>query len=116
MFSGPEHPWMVSFRVRDLDAMVRRLEPGDIAVEVDPEEYPNGRFAQLADRTAPPSQLWQPSGANAPDRRDGSAGRHVVHVRSSGLAPLFSKYINCYRRWMFSGARRSRRRRSGADA
>jgi predicted enzyme related to lactoylglutathione lyase len=52
---------MVNFRVRDLDAMVRQLRAGDIAVEVDPEQYPNGRFARLADPDGNPIQLWQPS-------------------------------------------------------
>jgi glyoxylase I family protein len=29
-------------------------------VQVDPEVYPNGRFAQLADPEGNPIQLWQP--------------------------------------------------------
>jgi predicted enzyme related to lactoylglutathione lyase len=52
---------MVNFRVRDLNAMVSQLRAGDVAVEVDPEHYPNGRFARLADPDGNPIQLWQPS-------------------------------------------------------
>jgi predicted enzyme related to lactoylglutathione lyase len=61
MFGNPDQQWMVNFRVRDLDAMVRQLRAGDVAVEVDPEVYPNGRFARLADPDGNPIQLWEPS-------------------------------------------------------
>lgn len=66
---GPEHwnsphlgptGWGVNFRVRDLDAMVTQLREAGIAVDVDPEAYPNGRFAQLADPEGNSIQLWQP--------------------------------------------------------
>ena len=60
MFGRAEQQWMINFRVRDLDAMVAQLRAADIAVEVDPETYPNGRFAQLADPEGNPIQLWQP--------------------------------------------------------
>lgn len=56
-----DQQWMINFRVRDLDAMVSQLRAADIAVEVDPERYPNGRFARLADPDGNPIQLWQPS-------------------------------------------------------
>ncbi len=60
MFGRPDQQWMVNFRVRDLDAMVGQLRAGDVEVEVDPEDYPNGRFAPLADPDGNPIQLWQP--------------------------------------------------------
>lgn len=59
-FGRPEQAWMLNFRVRDLDAMVAQLRAADVAVQVDPEVYPNGRFAQLADPEGNPIQLWQP--------------------------------------------------------
>ena len=67
---GPEHhesPHLgprgfgVNFRVDDLDAMVAQLRAGDIAVDVDAETYPNGRFASLHDPEGNPVQLWQPA-------------------------------------------------------
>jgi glyoxylase I family protein len=61
MFGHPDQQWMVNFRVSDLDAMVSQLREGDVTVEVDPEQYPNGRFARLADPDGNPIQLWQPS-------------------------------------------------------
>jgi glyoxylase I family protein len=53
--------WGLNFRVRDLDAMVAQLRTADVEVEVDPETYPNGRFANLADPEGNPVQLWQVS-------------------------------------------------------
>lgn len=57
----PERPWTINFRVRDLDAMVAQLQRAGIAVELAPEEYPNGRFATTADPEGNPIQLWQPN-------------------------------------------------------
>ncbi|MEU7002599.1 VOC family protein [Nonomuraea sp. NPDC046570] len=62
-FGGPERSWSINFRVADLDAMVRQLREAGIDVEVDPEEYPNGRFAGLRDPEGNAVQLWQPGGA-----------------------------------------------------
>jgi glyoxylase I family protein len=41
--------------------MVGQLRAADIAVQLDPEQYPNGRFARLDDPDGNPIQLWQPS-------------------------------------------------------
>lgn len=62
MIGAPEHTWMLNFRVADLGAMVEQLRRAGEAVEVDPERYPNGRFAQLEDPEGNRIQLWQPMG------------------------------------------------------
>ena len=59
-FGRKEQTWMLNFRVRNLDAMVEQLRKAGIAVEVDLETYPNGRFVRLADPETNPIQLWQP--------------------------------------------------------
>ena len=59
-FVGGERSWAVNFRVADLDAMVAQLRDAGVAVEVDPEAYPFGRFAQLRDPEGNVVQLWQP--------------------------------------------------------
>ena len=41
---------MVNFRVRDLEGMMAQLRAAGIEVTLDPQEYPNGRFARLHDR------------------------------------------------------------------
>jgi predicted enzyme related to lactoylglutathione lyase len=58
--------WMVNFRVRDLDAMVAQLRSAGIKVEMNPEPYPNGRFARLYDPEGNPIELWQPEGPDVP--------------------------------------------------
>jgi glyoxylase I family protein len=52
--------WGVNFRVRDLDAMVDQLRAAGVTVDVDPEPYPNGRFAQVTDPEGNAVQLWEP--------------------------------------------------------
>src|SRR6266478_2869668 len=46
-YFGPgEKQWMVNFRVRSLEVMVTQLRAAGIAVEIDPQHYPNGRRAR----------------------------------------------------------------------
>jgi predicted enzyme related to lactoylglutathione lyase len=59
-FGRDSQQWMINFRVRNLAAMVAQLERAGIKVEVDPQEYPNGRFALLHDPEGNPIQLWEP--------------------------------------------------------
>jgi predicted enzyme related to lactoylglutathione lyase len=62
MIGPPEHTWMINFRVDDLDAIVDQLRSAGETVDVDPERYPNGRFAELRDPEDNRIQLWQPMG------------------------------------------------------
>ena len=57
-FGNAEKHWMINFRVRNLDAMVAQLRKAGIEVAVDPETYPNGRFARLNDPEGNPIELW----------------------------------------------------------
>ncbi len=59
-FGDARNVWMVNFRVRDLNRLVEQLRAADIEVTVDPEEYPNGRFARLYDPEGNPIELWEP--------------------------------------------------------
>ncbi len=59
-YFGPDRKqWMVNFRVRSLDDMVTQLRSAGIAVEIDPQPYPNGRFARLYDPEGNPVELWE---------------------------------------------------------
>jgi glyoxylase I family protein len=62
-FGSPQQAWMINFRVRSLDAMVAQLRAANVVVEVDPEKYPNGRFARLHDPEGNPIELWEPVSA-----------------------------------------------------
>ena len=55
---------MINFRVQDLDAMVAQLRTASIKVTVDPETYPNGRFARLHDPDGYPIELWEPKASD----------------------------------------------------
>lgn len=60
-FADGEAHFMLNFRTLDLDGLVAHLRAGGNAVEVDPETYPNGRFATVRDPEGNPIQLWQPA-------------------------------------------------------
>jgi glyoxylase I family protein len=60
MIGPPEKTWMINFRVGDLDKIVDQLRSAGETVDVDPERYPNGRFAELRDPEGNGIQLWQP--------------------------------------------------------
>jgi glyoxylase I family protein len=59
-FGDPQKVWMVNFRVRDLDKMAAQLRAAGIEVKIEPQSYPNGRFARLHDPEGNPIELWQP--------------------------------------------------------
>src|SRR5215469_10491468 len=60
-FGRAAQQWMINFRVRDLDAMVvEQVRAANVNVCMDPEQYPNGRFARLHDPEGNPIELWQP--------------------------------------------------------
>ncbi|WP_428409849.1 VOC family protein [Hyphococcus sp.] len=63
-FGDMKNQWMINFRVKNLEAMAKQLRANGIDVEVDPEEYPNGKFAQLFDPEGNPIQLWEPGGCD----------------------------------------------------
>jgi predicted enzyme related to lactoylglutathione lyase len=58
-FGDSSKVWMINFRVRDLDKMAAQLRAAGIEVKIDPQTYPNGRFAHLSDPEGNPIELWQ---------------------------------------------------------
>lgn len=58
-FGNAEKGWMINLRVRDLLTVAENLRRADIKVTVDPETYPNGRFARLHDPDGNPIE-WEP--------------------------------------------------------
>jgi glyoxylase I family protein len=59
-FGRASQPWMINFRVSNLEAMVSQLRASGVEVTVDPESYPNGRFARLHDPDGNPIERWEP--------------------------------------------------------
>jgi len=68
-FGELNNVWRINFTVRDLDAMVAQLRAAGISVEINPEVYPNGRFARLHDPEGTPIELWQADAADVPAAR-----------------------------------------------
>lgn len=66
-FGNPKQSWMINFRVLNLDAMMAQLRAAGIAVEINPDEYPNGRFARLNDPEGNPIELWEPKSRDIPE-------------------------------------------------
>jgi len=64
-FGDAQKVWMLNFRVRDLDKMAAQLQAAGIEVKIDPQSYPNGRFARLHDPEGNPIELWQPKVADS---------------------------------------------------
>jgi len=59
-FGNPGQTWMINFRVANLDRMITQLRAKGIEVKLDPEIYPNGRFARLKDPEGNSIELWEP--------------------------------------------------------
>jgi len=55
---------MINFRVVNLDRMIAQLHAKGAEVKVDPESYPNGRFARLHDPDGNPIELWEAKADN----------------------------------------------------
>ena len=66
-FDRPAQDWLINFRVRNLDAMIKQLKAAGIAVKLDQQVYPNGRFARIHDPEGNPIELWEP---RMPDGKD----------------------------------------------
>ena len=59
-FGRPDQPWMVNFRVRDLDAMLAQLEAAGAHVDEKVEDYDYGRFGWASDPEGNRFELWEP--------------------------------------------------------
>lgn len=60
-FGDASQPWMINFRVDDLDKMISQLQQAGIEVTLNEDEFPNGRFARLHDPEGNPIELWEPA-------------------------------------------------------
>lgn len=63
-FGAPEKTWKLNFRVGDLARMIEQLRAAGIEVQPHDRDYPNGRFAELADPEGNRIQLWEPNAAS----------------------------------------------------
>lgn len=61
-FAPSQQPYMVNFRVDDLDGLLARLRAGGVTVDERVEENEYGRFGWIMDPEGSRIELWQPPG------------------------------------------------------
>lgn len=59
-FAPSVHPYMINFRVDDLDGMLAKLRAGGVTVDERVEESEFGRFGWVMDPEGTRIELWQP--------------------------------------------------------
>ncbi|RAO77152.1 VOC family protein [Dyella jiangningensis] len=59
-FAPSAQPYMINFRVDDLDGMLARLREGGVTVDDRVEESEFGRFGWIMDPEGTRIELWQP--------------------------------------------------------
>lgn len=59
-FSPSESPFMINYRVDDLEALIAHLREADVTIVKGPEAHENGRFAWILDPDGNKVELWQP--------------------------------------------------------
>jgi len=59
-FGRMDQPFMLNFRVADLDAALAALEAGGVRIDESREDYDYGRFAWVYDPEDNKIELWEP--------------------------------------------------------
>jgi len=68
-FEPSRAPFMINYRVADLDAMLAQLRDAGVAVDERIETSEYGRFGWVMDPEGNRIELWQPPAVRAPGRR-----------------------------------------------
>ena len=59
-FSPSDSPFMINYRVDDLDEMVEQLRAAGVEIIQGPESHENGKFAWVLDPDGNKVELWEP--------------------------------------------------------
>lgn len=59
-FSPGDAPFMINYRVDNLDEMIAQLKAGGVEVLNGPESHENGKFAWILDLDGNKVELWEP--------------------------------------------------------
>ena len=65
-FQPSKAPFMINYRVADLEGLLTELRAAGVAVDEPPERDPYGRFAWINDPEGNRIELWEPS-EDSPD-------------------------------------------------
>jgi predicted enzyme related to lactoylglutathione lyase len=64
-FSPSDAPFMINYRVDNLDELLGQLRAEGIAIHQGPESHENGKFAWVLDPDGNKVELWEPHAWNA---------------------------------------------------
>lgn len=67
-FGPSESPFMINYRVDDMDGMLAGLRAGGVAVVGGSESHENGRFAWIMDPDGNKVELWEPKAWDAANK------------------------------------------------
>jgi predicted enzyme related to lactoylglutathione lyase len=59
-FAPSDAPFMINYRVDDLDGLVANLRAAGVEILTGPELHDNGKFAWIADPDGNKLELWEP--------------------------------------------------------
>jgi predicted enzyme related to lactoylglutathione lyase len=59
-FAPSDSPFMINYRVDDLEEMIAQLRAGGVEIVQGPESHENGRFAWVMDPEGNKVELWEP--------------------------------------------------------
>ena len=59
-FSPSDSPFMINYRVDNLDEMIAQLRAGGVEIIQGPESHENGKFAWIMDPDGNKLELWEP--------------------------------------------------------
>ena len=60
LFAPSASPFMINYRVDDLEEMVAQLRAGGVEIIQGPESHENGKFAWVMDPEGNKVELWEP--------------------------------------------------------
>lgn len=59
-FAPSDSPFMINYRVDNLEGMIAQLRAGGVEIIQGPESHENGRFAWIMDPEGNKVELWEP--------------------------------------------------------
>ena len=59
-FSPSESPFMINYRIDNMDGMIEQLKAGGVPIEKGPEYHENGAFLWVIDPDGNKVELWEP--------------------------------------------------------
>ena len=69
-FAPSDSPFMVNYRVDDMDGILAQLREGGVDILKGPESHENGKFAWIVDPDGNKVELWEPMAWDAKNKQE----------------------------------------------